>query len=546
MNFKVAYFSAEIGLSENIPTYCGGLGVLAGDHVKAAADMEVPLCAITLLYKEGYIKQQIDEDGNQRGIFPDFDPEPMLEKLPNKISIEIEARQVWIQIWKFTQKGETGFEVPVYFLDTDIEQYKNEDREITHRLYGGDNDMRLLQEAILGFGGMELLKELGVQNSIEVFHLNEGHCAFLTLDLLKKYNRNVSEVRKRCVFTTHTPVPAGHDRFELNRCRFFLGNQIPQDGILNKIAEYGVLNMSKLGLFLSRNANGVSRLHGQVAQKQFPNYKIGYITNGVYHPSWLGNEFQNLYNDKFPEWKKKPETVLNIDQISDEEILNTHKRQKSHLLNYVNAFTRKGLTEDVLTIGFARRMAGYKRAKLIFNNLDKLIQSVGGKIQIIYSGKAHPNDEIGKRLIREIVQISKIKPGNIKIAFVENYNIWLGKLLTSGVDIWLNTPLRPNEACGTSGMKAALNGVLNLSIRDGWWDEGCKNGINGWAFGDPENPNDVLDAEDLYRILQNEVIPLFYDDKTKWVKMMREAIKTSVDFTAKRMMKDYLDKVYKI
>ena len=541
--FDIAYFSAEIGISSSLPTYSGGLGVLAGDHIKAAGDIGLNMCAITMLYREGYFKQRIDEEGIQTETYPRFDPYPLLKKLDVKFTLRLRARDVWIQVYRFDYVGHGGHAVPIYFLDTDVEENINDDRIISQRLYSGNKDHRILQEAILGFGGARLLDELG-QNDIKKYHMNEGHCSFLVLNLLEKFNGDMEKVKSLCHFTTHTPVPAGHDHFSEKRVKKLLRGLLPDNLKLPSLVQNGRLHMTELGLYFSRTANGVSALHGDVAQDQFPWSNIDFITNGVHHSYWMGSPFKRVYDQYVPEWRANPECLLMIDDIADDVIWNAHQERKQYLLGYANSQVSKALDKDTLTIGFARRAATYKRAQLLFHDMDRLESLGAKKIQVIFSGKAHPKDHEGKEIIRQIVSKSKAMFGKVKIIYLENYNMWLGRMITSGVDVWLNTPLRPNEASGTSGMKATLNGVPNLSVLDGWWAEGCKNGVNGWAVGDPKHPDDASDADHLYSVLENSVIPTFYNDRNKWISMMKEAIKTGVDFTAHRMIMEYNQKFY--
>lgn len=543
--FDIAYFSAEIGISSSLPTYSGGLGVLAGDHIKAAGDIGLNMCAITLLYREGYFKQRIDENGVQSETYPRFDPHPLLKKLDVKFTLRLRDREVWIQAYQFDYIGHGGHIVPIYFLDTDVKDNYTDDRIISLRLYSGDKDHRILQEAILGFGGTKLLDELG-QHEIKTYHMNEGHCSFLVLNLLDKFGGDREKVKSLCHFTTHTPVPAGHDHFSESRVKKLLHGLYPEYLELPSLVQNGRLHMTELGLYFSRSVNGVSKLHGHVAQDQFPWSKIGSITNGVHHSYWMGSPFKRIYDEYLPEWRANPNELLKIDEIPDEVIWNTHQERKRYLLGYANSQVTKALSGDVLTIGFARRAATYKRAQLIFYDMERLEAIGHGKLQFIFSGKAHPNDPSGKELIRQIVDKSKTMFGKVKIIFLENYNMWLGRMITSGVDVWLNTPLRPNEASGTSGMKATLNGVPNLSVLDGWWAEGCKDGLNGWAVGNPELPDDDHDANHLYSLLENQVIPLFYNDRNAWIAMMKEAIKTGVAFTAHRMINDYNQNYYSL
>ena len=543
--FEIAYFSAEIGISSSIPTYSGGLGVLAGDHIKAAGDANLSMCAITLLYKEGYFKQRIDEDGVQTETYPRFDPNPLIKQIDLRFSLELQKREVFIQVFKFDYTSDSGHSVPIYFLDTDLEVNAEEDRSITHRLYSGDKDHRILQESILGFGGIKLLEGLG-QNNIKTYHMNEGHCSFLTLSLLEKFGGDEDKVRALCHFTTHTPVPAGHDHFSLDRVKTKLNHLLPNDLTLPSIKDSQRLHMTELGLHFSRTTNGVSELHGDVAQNQFPWKDIGFITNGVHHSYWMGTPLKIIFDEYLTGWRLEPDRLLEIDSVPDEVLYEGHLERKRKLISYANSQTGKALDMDTLTIGFARRSATYKRAQLLFSDLERLQELGQKKIQVIFSGKAHPNDKEGKDLIYEIVSKSKSLFGSIKVIYLENYDMWLGRLITSGVDAWLNTPLRPNEASGTSGMKATLNGVPNLSVLDGWWAEGCEDNVNGWAIGDPNHPDDKKDSEHLYRLLEDQIIPLFYDDRKKWVTIMKNAIKTGVRFTALRMINEYKNKYYKV
>jgi len=542
--YKIIYFSAEIGISSKLPTYSGGLGVLAGDHIKAAADASVPLCAVTLLYKEGYFKQRIDEEGNQTETYPRFDPDPIMQQLPVEFSLPLQGRVVNIRAWQYIHRGLTGHEIPIFLLDTDVESNRPEDRIITLRLYSGDKNHRILQEAILGFGGIRLLQALNI-NNIESYHMNEGHCSFLTLELLRKYKGNQDEVRKRCVFTTHTPVPAGHDHFAMERCKNLLDGLIPDNLELPSLVQNSRMHMTELGLYFSRAANGVSKLHGSVARDQFPDFAINHITNGVYHNYWVGKPFRELFDRVFPRWRLNPEELLRIDEIPDEDILEARRSLKNFLLGYANSQTQKALSENILTLGFARRAASYKRARLIFRDLDRLVEIGQGKIQIIFAGKAHPKDDLGKDILKDIVGNANRLFGTVKVVFLENYNMWLGRIITAGVDVWLNTPVRPHEASGTSGMKATLNGIPNLSVLDGWWDEACQDGVNGWAIGSRSETDDEKDADHLYSILEHQVIPTYYNDQDRWLKLIRAAIKTGVRFTAHRMMRDYENQLYK-
>ena len=540
----VAYFSAEIGISPSLHTYSGGLGILAGDHIKAAADLDVNMVAVTLMYKEGYFKQRMDEEGNQTEIYPRFEPDPLLEKLDGTITLPLRGREVCVEVWKYTFVGINGTPTDVLLLDTDVDCNEEDDRRITLRLYAGGKDHRILQEAVLGFAGIRALRNLGYSD-FSTYHMNEGHCSFLTLELLKEFNGDEEEVRKRCHFTTHTPVAAGHDHFAADRVKRLIGDLLPENLNLPSMVLNSRVHMTELGLYFSRSANGVSDLHGEVASDQFPDFKIGHVTNGVFHRFWVGKIFREVFDRHLPGWRQDPTRLLEIDSVPDDELLFARRSQKKFLLDYANSQSQRALANKTLTIGFARRAAEYKRARLIFHDKERLVKLAKGKVQFIFAGKAHPRDDHGKEILKEIVLQAKELLGDVKIVFLENYNMWLGNLITAGVDVWLNTPLRPNEASGTSGMKATLNGVPNLSVLDGWWAEACNDGSNGWAIGDAEHANDAADADHLYRLLEEQVIPTYYDDQAKWLSMVRESIKTGVQFTGTRMVQDYLKLYYK-
>ena len=383
--YDVAYFSAEIGISSSIPTYSGGLGVLAGDHIKAAGDVGINMCAITLLYKEGYFKQRVDESGVQTETYPRFDPDPLIKQLDLRFFIQLQNRKVWVQAFKFDYIGESDVRIPIYFLDTDVDENLAEDRNISLRLYSGDNNHRILQESILGFGGIKLLQKLK-QNDISTYHMNEGHCSFLVLALLDQFKGNMDKVRSRCHFTTHTPVPAGHDHFKFSRVKNILKDLIPENLELPSIEKKDRFHMTELGLKFSRSANGVSELHGQVAQDQFPWTPIGFITNGVHHSYWMGTPFKNIFDEYLSGWRLDPEKLLDVDRIPDEILFESHLINKRKLLGYANSQTSQILDLDTLTIGFARRSATYKRAQLLFNDLERLRELGQKKIQIIALG----------------------------------------------------------------------------------------------------------------------------------------------------------------
>ncbi len=553
---KIAYFSMEIGLSKDIPTYSGGLGVLAGDTIKSAADLRLPLVAVTLLTKKGYFRQVLDERGRQREEPEEWEPLRFMIPLPQRVSVEIEGRTVYIQAWLYEVRSLTGGVVPVFFLDTDIDENTGPDREITHYLYGGDRAYRLKQEMVLGIGGTRMLNKLGFH--IKKYHMNEGHASLLAVELLREFKRDIEEVwderlvwdvervKDLCVFTTHTPVEAGHDKFPYELVSRIMGDFIPLY-VLQDLGGKDHLNMTLLALNLSKYVNGVAKKHGEVSKNMFPGYEIHAITNGVHSFTWTCDSFKRLYDKYLPGWANEPELFVRVGRIPDEEIWEAHMEAKRNLLNFVREKTGVEMSPDIFTIGFARRATAYKRADLLFSDIERLERIGKGRLQIIYAGKAHPKDEAGKFLIERIFVIKEKLKHSIKIVYLENYNIEVASKLVSGVDVWLNTPLRPLEASGTSGMKATHNGVPNFSVLDGWWIEGHIEGFTGWAIGpSPDVPADPSrDADDLYNKLENIILPTFYNDRHTWIRIMQNAIgKNAYYFNSHRMMRRYVTEAY--
>jgi len=536
---KVAYLSMEIGLNENIPTYSGGLGILAGDHVKSAADLNLPLRGVTLLYKRGYFIQTINPEGRQQEMYPYFDPRAFMEQLPFKVTVRIEGRDVHAGVWKYNQQGTQG-RTHVYFLDTDISLNSPQDRLITQYLYGGDEYTRICQEAVLGIGGYMVLKKL--EPDVTTYHMNEGHAVFLTLALLKDLEGNEAKVRQKCVFTTHTPVPAGHDKFDYHLAGRVLGEYLP--GNIRDLAGQDLLNTTILALNLSRAANGVSELHGKVSREMFPGFNIGHVTNGVHHLSWTGPEFQALFDRHLPSWRVQPQALAEARKIPDDDLREAKLAAKRRLISYINAICGVGFSEEFLTICFARRATAYKRATLIFTDIEYLLNLSFDRVQFVFAGKAHPRDESGKDLIRRIIELGKQHEDRLRLVFLPNYNIWLGGLMTRGTDVWLNTPRRPREACGTSGMKVTFNGGVNMSVLDGWWREGCRDRVNGWAVGDDEDQNDEDAAADLYRDL-DDMVSTYYANPKRWSHIMKSSIADLAPvFNTHRMVLDYLRSYY--
>jgi starch phosphorylase len=559
---RIAYFSMEIGLQTDIPTYSGGLGVLAGDTLKSSADLALPMVAVSLLYRKGYFRQEINWDGRQIEHPVDWDPTEHMELLPNRVKVRIEDRDVYVQAWKYDIKGATGATLPVFFLDTDIEQNDVWDRGITYHLYGGDEVYRFKQEVILGIAGVRMLQDLGY--TVKKYHMNEGHAALLTLELLHRYKQNIENVwddreiwreepvQNLCIFTTHTPVEAGHDRFSYDIVQRILPGFFPLD-VLRDLGGHEMLNMTTLGLNLSGYHNGVAKKHGEVSQNMFPGYDIRSVTNGVHSRTWTQHGWQKLFDKYITGWQNEPELFVRVDNIPDAEIWETHQAAKAELFAEVVARTGIDMSPDVLTIGFARRATPYKRADLLFRDVQRLSEIAGGKLQVIYAGKAHPKDGGGKDLIANIFKGARDLSGQIKVVYLQNYEMELALKLVAGVDVWLNTPMRPREASGTSGMKATHNGVPNFSVLDGWWIEGWIEGVTGWSIGPQatetnlvEN-NDDADIEDMYQKLENVLLPLYYaeDDHASWVKVMKGAIgKNACYFNTHRMMRQYVTEAY--
>ena len=546
---KIAYFSMEIGIKSEIPTYSGGLGVLAGDTIRSSADLKIPLVAVTLVSRKGYLKQKITEDGQQLESPDTWNPSDFLSPLDTDVSLKIGDRHVKIRAWLFDQQSLTGGIVPVLFLDTNVEENNPEDREITSVLYGGDDRYRLEQEIVLGIGGIKVLDAL--KFNVGKHHMNEGHSSLLTLELLKQNDLNANKVKNSCIFTTHTPVAAAFDKFSYDLVGELLGEEYPVD-VLKKYGGSDRLNMTLLALNLSKYTNGVTEAHMKYSRQLFPGHYIREVTNGVYSYIWTCPHFRKLFHEYIPGWVNEPELLVRVDTIPNEEIWNAHMKSKQNLLNFVNKQTGVKLDATTLTLGFARRATEYKRAALLFSDLDRLRKvSERGAVQVIFAGKAHPRDLAGKELIKEIYDFKKRLKDEITVVYLENYDMAMASYLTSGVDVWLNTPLPPFEASGTSGMKAAHNGIVNFSVLDGWWIEGCVEGYTGWAIGPPpddgigEQQRRVMELDDLYGKLQYLIIPEFYDERDEWIDMMKYSIgKVAYYFNTHRMMRRYATDAY--
>ena len=567
---KVAYFCMEYGIEDMV--YGGGLGILAGDFIKSCADLNLPVVGVGLVYNDGNFHQKLNDDGVQSEEYRKFSPEKYMKPVSSTI-VQIEGRDVKAKVWQFDVKGEKST-VPILYLDTNEQNPGRPwDEAICSKLYPAENYERLTQEQILGTGGVKTLEELGYE--IEKYHMNEGHAALLGLELISKYG--LEEAKKKIVFTTHTCVPAGIDEFSRN-----LGEQILRENFLSErelkaLTGSNKLNMMRLAMALSSESFGVSKLHEQVSKylfKDFPRIiELYSINNGIHLPTWTAPAVQRLYDlSTNKEWKQAPETLENLLHLSDEQVLSVHSIQKRNLAEFIKKDKRiKGsaeFSEDKLTIGFARRFTGYKQATLLFEQIDRL-RLLGKDIQIIFSGKAHPRDNGGKEIIKDVFRHIKELENEVSMWFIEDYDIEIAKYLTRGVDLWLNNPQRCLEASGTSGMKAAANFIPQLSIIDGWWTPdtsgGLIEGTTGWSIGRPPINEDIIslsksqevkehlhaldrrnDAEDVYNKLENIIIPSF-KDKISWAKVMKGAAANNASkFNSHRMANEYFEKAYKL
>jgi starch phosphorylase len=594
---QIAYFSAEFGIHTSLPIYSGGLGILAGDHCKASADLDIPLVGVGFAYPQGYFHQRLRSDGWQEDIYEVLERENAPIKTASGkdrflVELKVGTLHVFVEVWRVSLGA-----LPLYLMDTEVEENSPSDRQLTARLYGGDRDHRIRQEIVLGIGGVRLLQALGVQPG--AFHANEGHTSFMTLERVRelvaggvKFDEAAAHVRATTIFTTHTPVAAGHDAFPLEMVDHHLKGYWDELGLTRQqfmdLGTYeGLFNMTVLGMRMAERRNGVSVLHGRVTRRMWKNLwpgksedaiPITSVTNGVHAPTWIATELGQLFERHLgPEWAERHDDVAfwnRVVDIPDEEFWNVRLLLKRKLLAFVRERARSRwaidrvdprqviamgtlLDPDALTIGFARRFTGYKRASLIFADLPrikKIMLDMHRPLQIVFAGKAHPADDHGKHLIHEIYSLAADNGMAGHVAFIENYEIHTAHFFTQGVDAWLNNPRAPLEACGTSGQKAGMNGVLNISVPDGWWYEG-HNGNNGWAIGEaPEDlqvsQDDLADADALYRLLEEQIVPLYYDRGQQniphgWIRMAKEALRSIVPrFSANRMLKEYATRMY--
>lgn len=553
---SIAYFSMEIALHPDVPTYSGGLGILAGDTLRAAADLQVPIVAVTLLHRKGYFYQRLDSSGWQTEEQVEWEPDDYLHDTGVRTELQLEGRTITLRAWQFDVRAAGTGTVPVILLDSDVPENSDWDRQLTHWLYGGDHHYRLCQEVLLGIGGVRMLRALGYAE-LERFHMNEGHAALLTLELLREERERVGRenitaedlaaVRRMCVFTTHTPVPAGHDQFELEMVDRVLGGR-EACGLHDPICHEGRLNMTYLALTMSYYVNGVAKKHGEVSRHMFAEYKIDSITNGVHAGTWVSKPFARVFDAHIPGWRQDSFSLRYALSIPCSDIAKAHAECKEQLLDDVNQQTNAGFRPEAFTIGFARRVAAYKRADLVLTDLSRLrtLAQTLGPIQLIFGGKAHPQDFEGKKLIQHIFELAAQLSPDVRIAWLPNYDMDVAMTLISGSDLWLNTPQPPMEASGTSGMKAALNGVPSLSTRDGWWLEGCIEGVTGWDIGNGDDKSDRSgDAASLYDQLEHEILPVYFRDPDAFTEIRRHCIAINgAFFNTQRMLQQYVTKAY--
>ncbi|PLX20582.1 alpha-glucan family phosphorylase [Candidatus Parcubacteria bacterium] len=542
-NKKVAYFSMEFAFDDKLQNYAGGLGVLSADMILSAADLELDMVGVSLIYHR--------DDNPQKA----FKPNKLMKKLKKTIKVEIEDREVEVVIWQMDIKGRSGHIVPVYFLSTYSDKNPSWDRDITRHLYSSDAYTRLCQETILGIGGTRALRELGVD--VACHHLNEGHAALSALENLKLNDYDVNKVKKITTFTTHTPVDAGHDYFNYKLVYNTIGKHLPMN--IKELGTENKLGMTELALNTSKKVNSVSLIHEQVCEEMFPEYDFENVTNGIYHPRWVGKHMEALFNREIKGWHHDPLRLKSVVMnISDTKIMTARKKEKADLVKWINSDKMFSVLEnvekedlfdkDTLTVGFARRMVPYKRADLIFRDVNKLRNIGYKKLQLVFAGNEYEGDKYSNELVDRITQHAYELRGQVKIVFIPMYNLEIAKKLVAGCDIWLNTPIPRHEASGTSGMKAALNGVLNLSVTDGWWSEAYRADVKaGWGFGEfLEMPN--RDDSDFAQLMRNleDAIDCYYNRKEEWATKVKHAISLVSFFNTHRANKEYMTKIWKV
>jgi len=572
-SLRIAYCTMEIGLESDIPTYAGGLGMLAADIMRSCADLKVPAACITICWQHGYMKQAIQLDGSQQYEDIAWHPRKHMKRLLKTVTVKIEGRDVTVGGWVYelfsssesATAGEsrsikkngsrlaplarTGHMIPILFLDTNLEENIPEDRAITEHLYGGDGALRMKQELVLGVGGVRMLRALGYDD-VGTYHMNEGHAAFLTLELLREHDYKDENVRKSCAFTTHTPVAAGHDYFDYDLAWKICGDILPWH--IKDLAGQERLGMTQLAMHLSRYTCGVSKVHGEISRRMFPGEAIDSITNGIHHPTWVSPEMAKLFDAYASGWRENPSVLATrCRELPDAELWDAHMAAKRRLIEEVNKHTAMAFDTETLTIASARRVVSYKRPELLYENLERLQEVCQGKVQIIHAGNAHPADQFAQSVIQRMIERSQILKDVIRIVYLPNYNPDLAKLLVQGADVWLNTPLRLHEASGTSGMKAALNGTLNVSTLDGWWIEAYeRDPESGWRIGPLAPAHDSsehrkIDAEDIYTELQYQIIPEYeYEGHMRWIRRMKRSIGLIGYFNTHRCVKEYLERAW--
>jgi starch phosphorylase len=550
---KVAYLSMEIALDKDIPTFSGGLGVLAGDVIRSAADYSMPLVGVTLIYSGGYFYQTLSGDGVQIEKKFRWDFLDDFEEL-GKVKVEVQDSEITVRGWQYKILGKSGTSIPVICLDTNVPENEPWQQELTSSLYDANRFTRIVQEMILGIGGIRILDQLGY-DQIDTYHLNEGHSAFLIFELLKKMS--IDEVKSHCVFTTHTPVKAGLEQFDYDLANDVFRDRLPSN--VHDLAGDKNLNMTRLALNSSKYVNAVSRKHGEVSRTMFPGYEIDTITNGIHIAFWMNPYIRDMLDEELgSSWHFDYRELKRSIELNSFNLWHAHEKAKKDLLDYEKSHSWVFLEKDLLTVGFSRRITEYKRPLLVFSDLDRLEKLARNKVQFVFAGKPHPADKNAKEMIKKLYVYSDElwDSYGIRLAFLENYDIDMARLLVSGVDAWLNNPRRYNEASGTSGMKAALNGVLNFSVLDGWWIEGFeRDPLAGWAIGPgPDEPGanatsdiaDAADAASLYDVLETQILPTWLDERDKWIERMKHAIALGAVFNTDRMIEEYAEKAYQL
>ncbi len=553
---RIAYFTMELAVRPEMHTYCGGLGLLAGDTARSSADLGIPMVFLTMMSRTGYFRQEIDPEGRQVALPDPWDPTAWCRRLPRIVTVEIEGRSVGVQPWLAVVTGVDGFQNPVLLLDTDLRQNSEDDRTLSDSLYGGDAAYRLKQEIVLGIGGLRALRALGFRP--QTYHLNEGHASLLALELLgaratsrkgipaRELRARISAVRARCVFTTHSPVEAAHDRFDYDLLRRILRPKLDL-ALLKDLGGADGFDLTHVALNLAGYVNGVSLRHAATTRKMFRGYSIHAVTNGVHVPTWVHPAVAQLFDSQIPRWRREPEMLVRAFELREDKIWEAHITAKRGLLERIRERAGVVLDPTALTLVFARRMVTWKRPLLLFTDGDRLAELASrARFQVVFAGKAHPKDLEGQGAIRRLNEHIRRLEGRPQCVFLPNYDMEWARALVAGADVWFQNPLPPMEASGTSGMKAAINGSLNLSTPDGWWDEGGIEGVNGWTIPHAEGEeSDRADAAALYEKLENAVLPCYYGDTGRWRSMMKQAIGTVGSyFTSHRMLRQYAVEAY--